>query len=137
MYVLDWGCGFGRHYPNSELYRIDYVSGSRSPSAVGTATPDSGQAPLEVAFDATASRDPENEQLTYAWDFDGDGEVDSTEPVATTTYTENGVYNARLTVTDPHGKTGTTVVPVTVGNTRPEIRFNLPPTGALDRKSVG
>ncbi|WP_299275596.1 ThuA domain-containing protein, partial [uncultured Georgenia sp.] len=131
MYVLDWGGGFGRHNPNSGLYRIDYVSGSRSPSAVGTATPDSGQAPLEVAFDATASRDPENEQLTYAWDFDGDGEVDSTEPVATTTYTENGVYNARLTVTDPHGKTGTTVVPVTVGNTRPEIRFNLPPTGAF------
>src|SRR5690625_1868313 len=131
MYVLDWGGGFGRHNPDSGLHRIDYVSGSRSPSAVATATPDSGQAPLEVTFDGTASSDPEGEELSYAWDFDGDGEVDATEPVATTTYTENGVYNARLTVTDPHGKTGTTVVPVTVGNTRPEISFDLPPTGAF------
>ncbi|WP_127573369.1 ThuA domain-containing protein [Georgenia faecalis] len=131
MYVLDWGGGFGRHNPESGLHRIDYVSGSRSPSAVATATPDSGQAPLEVTFDGSGSTDPEGEELTYAWDFDGDGETDSTEVRPTTTYTENGVYDARLTVTDPHGKTGTTSVPVTVGNTRPELSFVLPPTGAF------
>ncbi|WP_152189228.1 ThuA domain-containing protein [Georgenia satyanarayanai] len=131
MYVLDWGGGFGRHNPDSGLHRIDYVSGSRSPSAVATATPDSGQAPLEVTFDGSDSSDPENEELSYAWDFDGDGETDSTEVSPTTTYEENGVYDARLTVTDPHGKTGTTTVPVTVGNTRPEISFNLPPDGAF------
>src|SRR5699024_8900444 len=94
-------------------------------------TPDSGQAPLEVTFDGSASTDPEGEELSYAWDFDGDGETDSTEVSPTTTYAENGVYNARLTVTDPHEKTGTTTVPITVGNTRPEISFNLPPTGAF------
>ena len=42
MYVLDWGGGFGRHNPSSGLHRVDYVSGSRSPSAVAVATPDSG-----------------------------------------------------------------------------------------------
>ncbi|WP_168202603.1 ThuA domain-containing protein [Georgenia wutianyii] len=131
MYVLDWGGGFGRHNPDSGLHRIDYVTGSRSPSAVATATPDSGQAPLEVTFDGSGSTDPEGEDLTYAWDFDGDGETDSTEVSPTTTYTENGVYDARLTVTDPHGKVGTTTVPVTVGNTRPDIRFTMPPTGAF------
>ncbi|MEE6274635.1 ThuA domain-containing protein, partial [Georgenia sp. MJ206] len=131
MYVLDWGGGFGRHNPDSGLHRIDYVTGSRSPSAVATATPDSGQAPLEVTFDGSGSTDPEDEALTYAWDFDGDGETDSTEVSPTTTYTENGVYDARLTVTDPHGKIGTTSVPVTVGNTRPEISINLPPDGAF------
>src|SRR5699024_9642034 len=36
-----------------------------------------------------------------------------------------------LTVTDPFGKVGTTTVPITVGNTRPEVNFNLPPTGAF------
>ena len=78
------------------LEPVDYVSGSRSPSAVATATPDSGQAPLEVTFDSSDSSDPENEELTFAWDFDGDGETDSTEAGPTHTYTENGVYNARL-----------------------------------------
>jgi glucose/arabinose dehydrogenase/PKD repeat protein len=131
MYVLDWGGGFGRDNPNSGLYRVDYVSGSRSPTAKATATPDSGQAPLEVSFDAGPSTDPENEQLVYAWDFTGDGTTDATDATPSHTYPENGVYNARLTVTDPHGKTGTTTVPITVGNTRPEVDFQLPPSGAF------
>ncbi len=79
MYVLDWGGGFGRDNPNSGLYRVDYVSGSRSPAANATATPDSGHAPLAVRFDGSGSTDPENEALTYAWDFTGDGTTDSTE----------------------------------------------------------
>ncbi|WP_459712919.1 ThuA domain-containing protein [Actinophytocola sp. KF-1] len=131
MYVLDWGGGFGRDNPNSGLYRIDYVSGSRSPTAKATATPDSGHAPLAVTFDGESSTDPENEALTYAWDFTGDGTTDSTEASPSFTYTENGVYSARLTVTDPAGKTGTTTVPITVGNTRPEVGFTLPPTGSF------
>ncbi|PZG24396.1 PKD domain-containing protein [Micromonospora craterilacus] len=131
MYVLDWGGGFGRDNPNSGLYRIDYISGSRSPTAKINASPDSGQAPLKVGFDGSGSTDPENEQLRYEWDFTGDGVVDSTELKPTFTYTTNGVYNARLTVTDPHGKTGTSTVPITVGNTRPEVKFNLPPSGAF------
>ncbi|MFC4855427.1 ThuA domain-containing protein [Actinophytocola glycyrrhizae] len=131
MYVLDWGGGFGRDNPNSGLYRVDYVSGSRSPTAKAVATPDSGHAPLDVTFDGESSTDPENEALTYAWDFTGDGTTDSTEPSPSFTYGENGVYDARLTVTDPHGKTGTTTVPITVGNTRPEVDFQLPPNGAF------
>ncbi|MEV1328560.1 ThuA domain-containing protein [Micromonospora costi] len=131
LYVLDWGGGFGRDNPDSGLYRVDFISGSRSPEAKATATPDSGHAPLEVRFDGAPSSDPEGEPLTYAWDFDGDGTVDSTDRAPAHTYTADGVYDARLTVTDPHGKTGTTTVPITVGNTRPDVRFELPPTGAF------
>ncbi|TDV54958.1 ThuA domain-containing protein [Actinophytocola oryzae] len=131
MYVLDWGGGFGRDNPDSGLYRVDYVSGSRSPSASARATPDSGHAPLQVQFTGESSTDPENEALTYEWDFDGNGTTDSTDVSPTFTYTANGVYNARLTVTDPHGKTGTTTVPITVGNTRPDVNFQLPPNGAF------
>src|SRR5690606_1575131 len=100
-----------------------------SPVSQPVATPDSGIAPLEVSFDGTASTDPEGEELTYAWDFDGDGTTDSTSAAPSHTYTENGVYDARLTVTDPAGKVGTATVPITVGNTRPEVDFGLPPTG--------
>jgi cytochrome c len=131
MYVLDWGGGFGRDNPSSGLYRIDYISGSRSPAAKISTSRDSGQAPFEVRFDGSGSTDPENEQLRYEWDFTGDGVVDSTEQKPAFTYTANGVYNARLTVTDPAGKTGTATVPITVGNTRPAVQFNLPPNGAF------
>jgi cytochrome c len=131
MYVLDWGGGFGRDNPDSGLYRVDYVSGSRSPTALVGATPDSGHAPLAVEFNGQGSTDPENEALTYAWDFTGDGTTDSTDVSPSFTYTANGVYNARLTVTDPAGKSGTTTVPITVGNTRPDVSFQLPPNGSF------
>ena len=123
LYVLDWGGGFGRDNPTSGLYRIDYISGSRSPVARVTTDVDSGQAPLTVAFDGTGSTDPEGATLTYAWDFDGDGTTDATGETATHTFTEAGLFDPRLTVTDPAGKTGTTTVPITVGNTRPDGRL--------------
>lgn len=131
MYVLDWGGGFGRDNPSSGLYRIDYISGSRSPIAEIAVDGDTGAAPLTVAFDGSGSHDPEEAQLTYEWDFDGDGTVDSTDATAEHTYTEAGVYTARLTVTDPLGKTGTTTVPITVGNTRPTVSFDAPPNGSF------
>ncbi|WP_210503403.1 OmpL47-type beta-barrel domain-containing protein [Nocardioides xinjiangensis] len=131
MYVLDWGGGYGRDNPTSGLYRIDYISGSRSPVARIDASPDSGQAPLTVTFDGGDSTDPEGEPITYAWDFDGDGETDATGETVTHTFTENGVFNPRLTVTDPAGKTGTTTVPITVGNTRPVVELQMPPDGSF------
>lgn len=131
LYVLDWGGGFGRDNPTSGLYRVDYISGSRSPVARVTTDVDSGQAPLTVAFDGSGSTDPEGATLTYAWDFDGDGTTDATGETATHTFTEAGLFDPRLTVTDPAGKTGTTTAPITVGNTRPEVDFNLPPNGSF------
>ncbi|MGF9753812.1 ThuA domain-containing protein [Microvirga sp. 0TCS3.31] len=131
MYVLDWGGGYGRDNPTSGLYRIDYISGSRSPVARIDATPDTGKAPLDVSFDASRSRDPEGETLTYDWDFDGNGTTDATGVTASHVYEQEGAFDARLTVTDPAGKTGTTTVPITVGNTRPVVAIETPPDGSF------
>ena len=55
---------------------------------------------------ASCSRDPdEGDSIRFAWDFDNDGTVDSIDPAPTHTYTANGVYTARLTVTDAGGRT--------------------------------
>ena len=99
--------------------------------AVGAATPDNGQEPLTVTFSSVGSADPEGGTLTYAWDFNGDGTTDSTVANPTHQYTTPGVYQARLTVTDPAGKEGTTVIVVTVGNTKPTVKFNGPVNGGF------
>jgi cytochrome c len=133
LYVLEWGGGFGRDNPDSGLYRVDYVADGRSPVANASAEPESGPAPLEVQFDGTDSYHPEEgeEIVTYEWDFTNDGEVDSTEPDPQHTYTEEGEYNARLTVTGSNEKQATDIVPIVVGNTRPEVDFEVPPDGGF------
>jgi PKD repeat protein len=63
----------------------------------------SGDPPLTVQFSSAASKDPDGSITEYLWDF-GDG-AQSTEPNPTYTYSEPGVYEVTLTVTDDHGAT--------------------------------
>jgi PKD repeat protein len=53
----------------------------------------------QVTFDASASSDPDGQQLSYSWNF-GDGSSGSGE-TTTHTYTQTGLYTVTLTVTDP------------------------------------
>ncbi|QDB78449.1 TIM barrel protein [Georgenia wutianyii] len=129
LYVLEYGDGFFRQNPDAGLYRVNYVGdGNKTPQAAFTATPVSGSdAPLEVVFDASASRDPEGAELTYTWDLDGDGQYDDATGVNPTfTYAERGVYNAALRATDPEGKAGIAIRQISVGNTAPEISLSVP-----------
>jgi thiol-disulfide isomerase/thioredoxin len=66
-----------------------------------TRSPSSGEAPLSVFFDASASVDPDGIILSHDWVF-GDGATAIGE-TATRTYSEAGVYQATLTVTDDDG----------------------------------
>jgi len=84
------------------------------PEVVLTASAESGVAPLEVNFDASASKAQGSATIAeIAWDF-GNGNV-SDQAKASTTYTESGSYNVKLTVTDSAGKSATaqTVIEVT------------------------
>ena len=45
--------------------------------------------------------------LTYKWDFDNDGNIDSTSQNPIYAYTNAGVYSAKLTVTDNNGDSHT------------------------------
>ena len=65
----------------------------------------------------------------FAWDFDNDGTVDSTDPNPRFTYTANGVYTARLTVTDSTGRSASASTVITVGNTAPTLTINTPLDG--------
>jgi len=132
MYLLEWGTGFGGANPDSGLYRIDYVKGTRRPIVVATGTPDSGGTPLTVQFSSAGTRDPDaGDQLTYAWDFQSDGTVDSTDPNPSFTYTTAGNFTAQLTVTDTSNKTGVANVEISAGNTRPTVTIQAPPDGGF------
>ena len=61
-----------------------------------------GRLPDGVTVTATVTGDYTGE-LAYAWDYDGDGETDSTE--ASPTITEPGFYHPFVRVTDGAGKT--------------------------------
>jgi len=54
--------------------------------------------PLEVTFDASKSKDADNDNLTYVWDF-GDGETEEGK-VVTHRYERGGEYATKLLVTD-------------------------------------
>ncbi|MGC9530590.1 MAG: PKD domain-containing protein, partial [Candidatus Bipolaricaulaceae bacterium] len=53
-----------------------------------------------VAFDASASSDPDGKIISYAWDFDGDGEPEGRGQQVEWTFPASGVHWVTLTVTD-------------------------------------
>ena len=96
---------------------MDYVRGNRTPVVKVAADPtDSPEAPLEVNFSSDGTNDPDGDRLTYQWDFDADGEFDSTERNPTHTYEEEGIYNATLKVTDRTGRSASAEVEIIIGN---------------------
>ncbi|MER6978841.1 ThuA domain-containing protein [Streptomyces carpinensis] len=135
LYVIDFGLGSGTGRGGSNegsgIYRIDYVQDGRLPTAKVAAGPDNGPAPLTVKFSSEGSGVPDGKPVTYAWDFDGNGTVDSTEANPTHTYRDKGVFTARLTVTGPGGLEAAAVKEITVGNTRPEVTIQQPPNGGM------
>ena len=118
-------------FDGGTIRRIEYTaSPNRPPTAVATASPTSGNAPLTVTFDGTGSSDLDGDTLTYAWDLDGDGAFDdSTLSRPTYTYTASGAYGASLQVTDGRGGSDTATVTITVGNTPPTATIATPAAG--------
>ncbi|TQJ06660.1 PKD domain-containing protein [Kribbella jejuensis] len=95
------------------------------PTAALTVTPSSGLTPLQVTADAGGSTDPQNQTLSYTFDF-GDGATTGPQAAstATHTYTTAGAYTVKVTVTDTSGLSATKTATVTT--TQP-----VPPTAAL------
>jgi PKD repeat protein len=89
---------------------------NRPPSA-RIASPDSGTAGVPISFDATASFDPDRDDLVFAWNF-GDS-ADGAGVVAEHTYLSEGIYEASLVVTDTHGAASTARHRVTIVSSQP------------------
>jgi PKD repeat protein len=100
---------------------------NQAPTAVFSATPTNGVAPLAVAFNAAASTDADGTINGYAWNF-GDGATGAGQ-TATHAYSAGGTFTATLTVTDDDGATAVTSLTITV-NQAPTAAFSATPAAA-------
>jgi PKD repeat protein len=114
-------------FDGGALHRIKFLSSNRPPTAVATASPTDGPAPLTVDFDGSGSSDPDGDPITYAWDLDGDGAYDdSTAQKPSRTYSA-GTYTVKLQVTDNKGATGiSSPITINAGNDPPVPTIDTP-----------
>jgi PKD repeat protein len=95
------------NYGNESDYsnEVSYSPSNSPPKANFRVDPMSGEAPLDVIFDATACSDSDGTVVSYEWDF-GDGAT-STDSVASHTYSSPKSHTVSLTITDDLGATDT------------------------------
>jgi glucose/arabinose dehydrogenase/PKD repeat protein len=127
--------------PQGDLYYLDLLGGTvrrfrfsgvdKPPVAVISANATFGNRPLQVRFDGSASNDANpGDSLTYAWDLDGDGQLDDSTAVnPLATYTKTGIVTAILRVTDSTGLWSETTLEIQVGNSPPQAVIDLPADG--------
>ena len=108
--------------------------GQAAITASFVANPTSGEQPLSVDFDASASVDQEGQSITHTWSF-GDGSTGTGEVTRHTYYTA-GIYVVRLTVSNENGDEDQATATIAVsgapspGNTTPIASFTAsPPSG--------
>jgi PKD repeat protein len=130
-------------YVDQEHYQVQRISftaepSNQTPTAVATASPSSGVAPLSVIFDATGSSDPDGDALTYEWDLDGDGQFDdSTGAQASFTYTASGSYTATLRVSDGRGGVNTTTVGISARDEVTTLQFTPDADARVEQARFG
>lgn len=77
-------------------------------TAVISASPTTGEAPLDVAFNGSASNSTRGPITSYEWDFEDDGVFDATGATVTRSFT-GGTFTTRLRVSDGTDTAETTI----------------------------
>ncbi len=114
--IVTWKMNKLKPYLAAEITNCSgSVPQNNAPVAIATATPASGQAPLNVTFDASGSTDSDGSIITYSWNF-GDGTTGTGTSILHN-YSSTGNYIATLTVTDDDGATAQATVNISVGTT--------------------
>jgi PKD repeat protein len=113
---------------------VGVIPGGGPPEAAFSGIPTVGSAPLTVTFSNQSTGDI----TSWAWDFDNNGVVDSTEKNPVYTYTAPGTYTVKLTVTGPSGSDSevkTNYITVTVP-VKPVAAFSATPTSGYSPLTV-
>ncbi|HYD47709.1 MAG TPA: ThuA domain-containing protein [Terriglobales bacterium] len=133
LYVLEYGSGFAGDNDDAQLSRIEYsAGGDLSPVAVASAAPERGALPLAVHFSASGSHaaGASGAIVSYEWDVDGDGVVDSNRAEFDHVIEQSGVTVATLVVVTESGRRSLpAAVEVIAGNAPPRVRILEPAAG--------
>jgi len=126
LYVLEYGSGWFSKNENAGLSRIDYNGGNIAPKVTGIEVDKtSGNLPLTVKA-KVAAKDPENEKLSYNWDFGNGEKKETTTPEADYTYNKAGDYKITVDVKDAQGAvTKSEGFNVYAGNEAPNVSIEL------------
>jgi PKD repeat protein len=101
---------------------LTVTSPNQLPVTIASASPQSGQPPLDVVFSARGSYDPDGRLGNFHWIF-SDG-TDNWGPISYQTFYLPGIYTVTLVAYDDRGGSSTDTVTVYVGQT------NQPPVAA-------
>jgi len=115
------------------------IDGNAAPVPALAASTTYGEAPLTVAFDASATIDPDGDWLYYTWDF-GNGHIHRhrvEENSLQHTFYAPGTYTVLLTVTDALGKSSQTSQVITVNEPSPNVPPVVLPTATESTVLVG
>lgn len=86
-------------------YHVKVSIENEALTAIIKADPQSGEAPLEVSFDASESTDPDGNIDQYEWDFNGDNEFNEGKgETIKYTFKKSGKYKVALRVTSTIGE---------------------------------
>ncbi|MDP9042283.1 MAG: PQQ-dependent sugar dehydrogenase, partial [Bacteroidota bacterium] len=135
IYILEYGNGWYEKNPDAGLSVIDFNSGNRAPEIKSVqVSKTTGLLPFSGTVKADVT-DPENDSVTYLWNF-GNGVIKQTAlPQADFTYTIPGDYKISVDVKDDKGAISkSNPVLVYAGNEKPSVaifikgnkRFYLP-----------
>lgn len=109
---------------DKSLRKITYNPANLPPTAVGKSSVIYGPTPLSVDFDASDSSDPDNDPLTYSWNFaDGSPLNPNVDPSHIFTAPANTPtqFDVILIVTDDDSEKDSTIVTISLNNTPPDI----------------
>ena len=126
LYVLEYGSGWFSKNPDAALSRIDYNSGNRPPKVSPVnISKTSGSLPFKITASLEA-KDPENDKLTYNWDFGNGSKKQTATPSVDYTYTTAGDYTISVDVTDDKKASSKSTAPsIYAGNSMPVVDIEL------------
>ena len=126
LYLLEYGNGWFTKNADAGIARIDFNSGNRPPLVSEIKTDKiSGILPLAIKVTVKAM-DPENDKITYFWNF-GNGTIkETTIPEVDYSYKEAGDFKISVEAKDNKGAASKSdIVNVYAGNETPTVNINL------------
>ena len=123
LYMLEYGSNWYSQNEDARLVRIDFNGGNRPPKVVANAENRKGAVPFEVKFSSKGTIDYDDDDISFSWDF-GNGQT-STNENPELIFSEAGIYEVVLKITDSQGNESTESLEIWAGNTPPEVNLEI------------